>query len=702
MSTTRSARRRPSAVALIAIFLLTFIPAIPVSANNTAQSLPFSQDWTDTGLITTDDDWSGVPGIVGFLGQDITTATGVDPQTLLTDSTVANDVDVMANQVEPNVTNGGVAEFQGNAMFPFPNPVVALQGSGTADAPHIVINLDTTGRSERLGRLRPARHRRYRRQRRPAGRPPLPGRQRAAMDQPPRRLRRRRDDGSEPGDAGHAGERPPPGCRERQGPRAGPGHHGQRRPHPTSGSASTTSRSRHRRSTRRRPSSRPRPRWRRRRRPRSEHVGDVQRAGRCHWRMVRHHVHDELDPHRRPSPAVPMTFSINPDTDFVNDETCTFTVFAQNVTDQDADDPPDLMAADHVATFSTVSAVAAAGPRHQRDRLRPAEHRHGGVPGDQERRNKCGELERRERRIHQRQHRRSDRVSIDPAPRCQPRCWRLLRRLRECSEHVRLRPRHHARNRPHPERSARRSRPCDGFDDHRHRQLRGEYGRPVHRGERRRPGGHRSGSAGGSREHQPLSRRGGHRPEQLRLPAAALEPRLVERLSGSGRRADRRGDQPDERRARRRPRRQHHDHVQRAGQRRRRLVRDRLRHDARPHGHGQRRPDDLHARPDRRLRGGRVVHRHRHRRQRHRPGHATTRRTRWRRTTSSASPWSTSRTARTRRRRSMPSRAPVASSPLLGQSHRSTGIVVGDYQVARTSSVASTSRKRPPKPTPIR
>ena len=143
MSTTRH-RRRPAAVALIAIFLLTIIPALPVAANSNPQPLPFSQDWTDTSLIVTADDWSTVPGVVGFLGQNLTTATGIDPQTVVTDSTVAGDVDVRADQPEANIIDGGVAEFQGAN---FPDPVVALQGSGTADAPHMVLNLDTTARA---------------------------------------------------------------------------------------------------------------------------------------------------------------------------------------------------------------------------------------------------------------------------------------------------------------------------------------------------------------------------------------------------------------------------------------------------------------------------------------------------------------------------------------------------------------------------
>ncbi len=54
-----------------------------VEANNTPQSLPFSQNWSNTGLITANDDWSMVPGIVGFLGDYAATSspTNVDPRT---------------------------------------------------------------------------------------------------------------------------------------------------------------------------------------------------------------------------------------------------------------------------------------------------------------------------------------------------------------------------------------------------------------------------------------------------------------------------------------------------------------------------------------------------------------------------------------------------------------------------------------------
>ncbi|HRQ41277.1 MAG TPA: ExeM/NucH family extracellular endonuclease [Chloroflexota bacterium] len=105
-------------------------------ADNTAQPLPFAQDWNDPNLITTNDDWSGVPGIMGFQGDGLTGDTGTDPQTILIDDATPT-VDVIANQTNPNITNGGVAEFESAYQ------VVALQGSGTADAPYLLIHLNT-------------------------------------------------------------------------------------------------------------------------------------------------------------------------------------------------------------------------------------------------------------------------------------------------------------------------------------------------------------------------------------------------------------------------------------------------------------------------------------------------------------------------------------------------------------------------------
>ncbi|GMU42398.1 MAG: hypothetical protein AMXMBFR25_03840 [Lysobacterales bacterium] len=108
-------------------------------ADNVPQALPFAQNWTSTGLITTDNVWTGVPGIEGFRGDNITPGTGANPQTLLASDT-PGVINVEANETNPNTfTTGGVAEFE------IANPAVALNGSGTADAPYIKLYLNTTG-----------------------------------------------------------------------------------------------------------------------------------------------------------------------------------------------------------------------------------------------------------------------------------------------------------------------------------------------------------------------------------------------------------------------------------------------------------------------------------------------------------------------------------------------------------------------------
>src|SRR5262245_50549500 len=99
----------------------------------------FTQNWTDTSLIGVSDNWDNVPSIIGYRGDNLVSATGVDPQTVLADGT-STPVDVNANQSDPNgFTTGGVTEFQ------VTNASVALAGSATARAPFLLINLDTTG-----------------------------------------------------------------------------------------------------------------------------------------------------------------------------------------------------------------------------------------------------------------------------------------------------------------------------------------------------------------------------------------------------------------------------------------------------------------------------------------------------------------------------------------------------------------------------
>ncbi len=133
-----------STAAMQKFLLLLSVVMTPPAARATTTAWVLSsgdltQNWGNTALITANDDWSGVPSIMGYRGDDALLGTGVDPQTLgsAAFSTVA---DVNVNLAAPNTfTTGGVGEFE------ITDPVVAMQGSGTADAPNLVFHLDSTG-----------------------------------------------------------------------------------------------------------------------------------------------------------------------------------------------------------------------------------------------------------------------------------------------------------------------------------------------------------------------------------------------------------------------------------------------------------------------------------------------------------------------------------------------------------------------------
>ena len=98
----------------------------------------FLQDWTNSSLITVNDQWASVPSIIGYRGDGMA-SSGANPATVLGND-AAPIVHVLANQVSPNtLITGGVAEFA------IADPVVALRGSTNADAPYLLVRLNTTG-----------------------------------------------------------------------------------------------------------------------------------------------------------------------------------------------------------------------------------------------------------------------------------------------------------------------------------------------------------------------------------------------------------------------------------------------------------------------------------------------------------------------------------------------------------------------------
>jgi len=144
--TMKTCRRFICLIAIITIGLgFTWGISRHVSATNAPQALPFVQNWSNAGLITTNNDWSGVPGIIGYRGNDLSTIIGADLRTVVADGG-GTTVGVVANQASPDISaafgSGGVLEFDGIG-----NRTIALLPSANADVPHIVLSLDTTGKS---------------------------------------------------------------------------------------------------------------------------------------------------------------------------------------------------------------------------------------------------------------------------------------------------------------------------------------------------------------------------------------------------------------------------------------------------------------------------------------------------------------------------------------------------------------------------
>ena len=102
----------------------------------------FAQDWTNTGLITANNNWAGVPSIEGYNGAGLTSTQGTNPETITAFG--PGNLTVLANQTDPKTLNPtfGIAEFESNASS---NPYVALAGDSTNAAPFLLMYMDTRG-----------------------------------------------------------------------------------------------------------------------------------------------------------------------------------------------------------------------------------------------------------------------------------------------------------------------------------------------------------------------------------------------------------------------------------------------------------------------------------------------------------------------------------------------------------------------------
>lgn len=150
----------PAATRGVSINILTLMKTFPSSAwkgllaggtfavstfialgDQTPQELPLAQSWSATNLISSDNDWSAVPGFEGYRGDKLVSKVGSNPQ-LIAEPGLNTPMDVIANRGNPNtLRKGGVAEFDGVS-----NPIIALKGSATASAPFLLLTLKTIGK----------------------------------------------------------------------------------------------------------------------------------------------------------------------------------------------------------------------------------------------------------------------------------------------------------------------------------------------------------------------------------------------------------------------------------------------------------------------------------------------------------------------------------------------------------------------------
>ncbi len=148
---TRSLSRRVRTVTttVLAVALVALICAVGLrsvfadSAYFNVAAGPLAQNWTNVDLITANDDYALVPSIVGYLGGNGPQPDNIDPRTLVA-ANLSTSVDVTANRRAPftpsNDNTGGVFEYDDIS-----DPSVALIGSASADAPNLVLYLDTRG-----------------------------------------------------------------------------------------------------------------------------------------------------------------------------------------------------------------------------------------------------------------------------------------------------------------------------------------------------------------------------------------------------------------------------------------------------------------------------------------------------------------------------------------------------------------------------
>jgi len=138
----------------LSIYDTTNVPSFvrTTKANGTYHSLSsgnlnFNITALTANQISTNDNWSGVSGVEGYFGQNLTATHGIDPQTVLGtefagDTLPTTPTQINANKSNPSAYNaGGLAEFDSGTYL-----AIGFQGNVQAN-PYLVFYLNTMGRS---------------------------------------------------------------------------------------------------------------------------------------------------------------------------------------------------------------------------------------------------------------------------------------------------------------------------------------------------------------------------------------------------------------------------------------------------------------------------------------------------------------------------------------------------------------------------
>jgi hypothetical protein len=134
--------------AIGAVLLMGPLGAPAARADGTYFSLAggnFTQDWTNGGQFTTDNNWDGVPSIIGYDGADPGGVAGTDPCSLATNPLGSAAVSV-GRQHPSTITDVAVAQFIPGPGSQVTNAVVGIRGQTSFDAPALLIHLNATGR----------------------------------------------------------------------------------------------------------------------------------------------------------------------------------------------------------------------------------------------------------------------------------------------------------------------------------------------------------------------------------------------------------------------------------------------------------------------------------------------------------------------------------------------------------------------------